>query len=565
MTRIRRILATLATASLMVGLSACASIPTSGPIEEGRSQPDESNQGVRYFPSGPSAGATREEIVQGFLDAGTGTRDGFQAAREYLTPAAKEDWDPDARVLITNGQASMKSAGANGIEVSVPLRGQVDDHGLYSETLSTSNESLSFTLEQVDGQWRIAKAPPGVVLQQQPFNDLYAQQMLTYFDNDKRYTSPDLRWLPNGTKLPTRVVQELINGPAEWMRPGSAVVSAFPEGVKLRNDVVIADGVAVVDFSGELSSASATDLSLVRLQLEESLLTVPGISSVEIRVNGARIDVSLPNRDAVVTTADVSSMPLVQSGNDIGFLNNSAVSVPNGAEHVSEVVNELKPIRGALSASRQTLTLLNANGAHAMRFTDDEPVLIDARPGQIEPALDNWDWVWTQSTVETGLYVSHIGDGELREIPLPPQIDPAFISHQVSRDGTRLAVLYNDDEGVQLAVMPIIRDKGAPVELGAPLIVAMPGANDKASDLAWIDPNSVGMLVNKQDGSTSVRVYQVGGELTSMGTIPSAAQIAGANSLSGMRIVDRHGTVYAPRGSRWQASETSITFLYAQV
>lgn len=562
----RRVLSAMLAGTLAVSLSSCAAIPTSGPVEEGTSQQVEHENGVRYFPVGPNAGASREEIVQGFLDAGTGTRDGFAAARQYLTPQARDEWDPNARVLVMNGQASMKSQGKQSIEVSVPLRGIVDEHGQFSETLSNSNENLRFELEQVDGEWRISKAPKGIALQQQPFNDLYSQQTLTFFDSAKRYASPDLRWLPNGDQLATRIVRELLHGPAEWMRPGSAVVSAFPKDTDLRGDVHVVEGVAVVDFNDALSAAAnSTDLALVRLQLEESLLEVPGVASVEIRVNGAKLDVALPDHNAVTVNADVSALPLVQSGKDVGFFNAGKVTPPDGADNMVNVVHSYAPIRGAMSASRRTMTMLTANGAYAMSFDDTEPTAIDTRPGQIEPALDNWDWVWTQSTTDTGLYVTHIGDYEITELELPAQINPSFISHQVSRDGTRLAVLYTDVEGVKLAVMPIVREQGKPIELGTPLIVAMPGVDDRASDLAWVDSNAIGMLVNKSDGSTSVRLYRVGGELTSMGTIPSAAQITGSNSLNAMRIVDRHGTIYAPRGSRWQASDETITFLYAQV
>lgn len=564
--RMRRWLSVLWSVLLCVSLTACASIPTSGPVEEGKAQPEDQQQGVRYFPQGPTDGASREEIVQGFLDAGTGTRDGFRAAKEFLTPEARQSWDPNERVLIMSGQASMKSQGKTGIEVSVPLLGSVDRHGLYSETLSTSNEQLDFELVEIDGQWRISKLPQGIVLAKQPFTDLFSKQTLTFFDSAKRYTSPDLRWLPNGDSLPTRIVNELIEGPAEWMRPGSAVVTAFPSDVSLVQSVDVVDGVAAVDFNDRLSaSMGPTELSLAKLQLEESLLAVPGISSVELRVNGARLDVGLPERNEVVTTADVSTLPLVQAGDRFGFLNTDEVSAPDGADNVVNAVKSYNPIRGAMSASRQTMTMLNATGTYAMSFQDTEPTLIDERAGQVEPALDNWDWVWTQSTTEAGLYVTHIGDYEMHEVELPGQVSAGFISHQVSRDGTRLAVLFTDNEGVKLAVMPILREDGSPERLGSPLIVAMPGVNDRASDLAWIDENSIGMLVNKSDGSTSVRLYRVGGELTSMGTIPSAAQVAGSNSLTGMRIVDRHGTVYAPRGSRWQALGTTITFLYAQV
>jgi hypothetical protein len=100
--------------------------------------------------------------------------------------------------------------------------------------------------------------------------------------------------------------------------------------------------------------------------------------------------------------------------------------------------------------------------------------------------------------------------------------------------------------------------------LGDPILVEMPGTDDVANDLAWVDSSSIAMLVDDGDGTTEVRLYRVGGELTSLGSIPNAIQVAGSNSLAGMRIVDRQGIVYSPRGTRWQASETVVNFLFAQ-
>ncbi len=564
--RLRRLLLAAVASASILSLAACASIPTSGSVEQGSVVEEEATQGLRYYPSGPSDGASREEIVQGFIDAGTGMQNDFGTARQYLTDDAAAAWQPNAQVLITSGQVSMRTNDNNVINVSVTVTGKVDGNGVYREELSSSNEALEFTLQQVDGQWRISEAPDGVVLLRQAFTDLFRSTPLTFFDVAERYTTQDLRWFPNTDDYASRVVRELLRGPSEWLYPGDAVASAFPSGTTLLSDVTIAEGQATVNLSGEASAAaSAADLSLMRLQLERSLTVLDEVQSVELRVNGARIDASLPSDDAVTTSPDVNSLPLVYQNGSMGYLNSSSLSLPNGAENVDAAAAELNPIRGALSASRQTVTMLTEEGTYAMRYDDTEPTLIDSRGGQIEPALDNWDWVWTQSTSQTGLYVSKIGEGSIFEIPLPSGVAPDFISHQVSRDGTKLAVLFDDGDGVTLAIMPIVRDGGEPMALGDPLLLEMPGTEDTANDVAWVDSNSVAMLVDDGDGTTEVRLYRVGGELTSLGTIPNAVQVTGSNTLAGMRVVDRQGIVYAPRGTRWQASETVVSFLFAQM
>jgi hypothetical protein len=564
--RIRRALLALVAGVSILALAACASIPTSGSVEQGSAQEEATTQSLRYYPAGPSDGASREEIVQGFIDAGTGSQNDFATARQYLTDDAAASWDPTEQVLITSGQVSMRTNDNDVINVSVAVSGEVNAHGVYREELSSSSEALEFTLQQVDGEWRISEAPDGVVLMRQAFTDLYRSTALTFLDVEQRYATQDLRWFPNTDDFATRVVEELLRGPAEWLYPGDAVTTAFPSGTSLLSDVTIADGQATVNLSGDASAAaSASDLSLMRLQLERSLTVLDEVQSVELRVNGARIDASLPGADTVITSPDVNSLPLVYQDGSIGYLNSNSLSLPNGTENVDAAAAEINPIRGALSASRQTVTMLTEDGTYAMRYDDTSPTLIDSRGGQIEPALDNWDWVWTQSTSQTGLYVSKIGEGSIFEIPLPSGVAPNFISHQVSRDGTRLAVLFDDGDGVTLAIMPIMRDGGEPMALGDPLLLEMPGTEDTANDVAWVDSNSVAMLVDDGDGTTEVRLYRVGGELTSLGTIPNAVQVAGSNTLAGMRVVDRQGIVYAPRGTRWQASETVVNFLFAQM
>ncbi|MDJ1372558.1 hypothetical protein C7K25_14510 [Gulosibacter molinativorax] len=549
---------------LVAVLVGCAQMPLSGPVQQGNQQEEDAPQDIRYFPSGPDAGATREEIVQGFIDAGTGTQNDYSIAREYLTGNAAENWNPDHQILVSDGQASMKAGTGENIVVSVPTYGKVDAHGVYAESLESSSATLEFTLAQVDGEWRISEAPNGIVLIQQAFTDLFEPRTLVFFDGLQRYTSPDLRWFPDDNRAATRAVEELLSGPAQWMLPGQAVTSAFPAEAELISQVRVNGATAVVNFSDAVSSTSASALSHMRLQLEQTLKSFPEITNVEMQVNGARLDVSLPSAEEVITSPQVNSSPLVQQGTSLGYLSGGSITPPDGADNVVAEVKRLEPIRGALSASQQTVALLTDEGTYAMSFGDAEATFIDSRGGQVEPALDNWDWVWTQSTTEPGLHLTEIGTYQTFDLALPAGISPNFVSHQVSRDGTRIAFLYEASDGVRLAITPIVRDENAtPIRLGDPLVLALPG--EQPNDVAWVDSNSVAMLIGSGEGTTDVRLYEIGGTFTTLGSIPSAMQTAGSNTLAGMRVIDRQGTLYAPRGTRWQASDVVVTFLYAQV
>jgi hypothetical protein len=64
--------------SLLAGvmlLSSCTSIPGSGGVQSAEIDTGFSNADVDFLPPGPSAGASPEEIVQGFIAAGTAAQE----------------------------------------------------------------------------------------------------------------------------------------------------------------------------------------------------------------------------------------------------------------------------------------------------------------------------------------------------------------------------------------------------------------------------------------------------------------------------------------------------------
>lgn len=546
-----------------VALAGCATIPMEGPVELASHVEQDRDQGVRYFPAGPLTGGSREEIVQGFLDAGTGVQDDFAVAREFLADEAAQQWRPEQRTIVAGGQASMKTLASNLVEVTLQSYGEVDADGNYEFYVQPKSVTLRFDLVQAKGEWRIKNPPDAIVLQRQAFGDLFRSLTLEYFDSQFAYTTGDLRWVMANRDEATRATQLLLDGPNEWLAQGGAVRSAIPKGVRLLEPVRREGTTAIVNLSDEISQMPPDQLSLVRLQLEQTLKPVLEVGDVEIRVNGAKLDVQLPKPDRVLLETEVKSAPLVAQGQQVGYLYGNDLREPQGAQHVESVVVDRQVIRGALSLSRETAALLTQDATLAMRFSDAEPQVIDSRPGQIEPSLDNWDYVWTQSTEETGVWVTKIGESESNTIALPKGVRDDFISFQPSRDGVRMAFLYKDDGRVVLAICPIQRDdNGAPVGFGEPLLLKMPGA--AAADVAWVDRNTVAMLVDVPDGSTDVRIYRVGGELTSLGTIQDAVQVAGSNSLAGMRVIDRNGTLYASRGSGWRSNAATVSFIFAQ-
>ena len=96
-------------AALLVG---CTSIPSAGPVFSADIDSRLSEVDFDFLPPGPSAGATPEEILAGFIAAGTAAQDNYRVARSYLDSSAIETWNPNASVLIRIGEPHRHHSGA---------------------------------------------------------------------------------------------------------------------------------------------------------------------------------------------------------------------------------------------------------------------------------------------------------------------------------------------------------------------------------------------------------------------------------------------------------------------
>ena len=70
----------------MLATTGCAQLPKSGEIKSGPNVESGLETDYLYYsPSGPTDGDSQEEIVLGFLNAGTGPQNDFEVAKSYLS------------------------------------------------------------------------------------------------------------------------------------------------------------------------------------------------------------------------------------------------------------------------------------------------------------------------------------------------------------------------------------------------------------------------------------------------------------------------------------------------
>ncbi|HEY9425203.1 MAG TPA: hypothetical protein VIP54_10430, partial [Microterricola sp.] len=203
-TRLRaaRILTMAALGALI--LSGCAGIPSSGPVHAGQAVESEASPEFDFLARSPQPGATQEEILLGFVEAAASPQDRYAVAREFLTTEFSTEWDPDASALIDSGiQRSPQTLNANAMTLTVSALADVGVSGEYMQRESPTTQVLGYEFAQVEGEWRISRAPQGILVDQPTFSLVFGSYPLYFFDPTFSYLVPDLRWFPRRTSTPT--------------------------------------------------------------------------------------------------------------------------------------------------------------------------------------------------------------------------------------------------------------------------------------------------------------------------------------------------------------------------
>src|SRR5699024_6308587 len=195
----RRPVLRAAGAAAVLGLgAACARIPTSSPISP-RTLTGQTQPGAPYVQALPPApGATPEEVVAGFVQAGVGSEEDFAVARDYLTAEAAASWDPEALITIYAGSQELKvtQAGEGRLGHVLHTGAHLDEHGVKSLLSGPTSREIEVAIEEVDGQWRLSEVPDGIYLSEAAFETLYGPARLYFLDARERHLVPDHRWFP---------------------------------------------------------------------------------------------------------------------------------------------------------------------------------------------------------------------------------------------------------------------------------------------------------------------------------------------------------------------------------
>ncbi len=559
--------------ALLLALTSCSIVPTSSPTVPITQAPERPIPDVVFEPPLPRAGASPEEIVRGFIDAAASRVRGRPVAVEYLTPDAARAWSDTAGItIIRPGFATVASEGGS-VEVTADLVGAVDARGVFT-VAGGDPFTHTFKMLEVDGQWRIAGPPVGLVILLPDFERLYDPVAAYFFDPLLQELVPDPRYLIGGEAQPTALVERLIEGPSPGLGPlGVAPVVAVRNplaGARLARTVTVEEQTARVDLT-DLVVEPGTPLREICAQVVWTLTQLEdlGIRSVEITVDGE----PLP----------LEGVPAEQTTDDWQDFDPDASPLQT-VGHYLDAAGALRTVTEGLPAPGPA-TGLSSAAVVADDRTGDLAFTVGVRP---EPGGG--------STLLAGLYGGELGpvpglgvrtfsaptvaahrqevwvvrDGTeivrvpLRDLPRPvstpslPSLGRAQ-SIELSPDGVRVAVIVAGPRGPQLHVGTVVRSEGEEVEIRD--FSAVAPTVSPVIDVAWRSSSELWVLAGDQGDETPYSLGVDGWGLTAL-TEGTSGLPAGPDSLA---AAPGRRPLVVSGGTLWQwSNEAWVTLVRGQ-
>jgi hypothetical protein len=456
---------------MAVGLSGCAGVPSGGePVVVRRIPPagsvqDESD--VALQPWGPLPGAGPEQLVRGFLDAAVSSDDRHGIARSFLTPTAARTWEDDETVQVFR-LGPVTAVGRDVVRVTGTMVGSVGVDGSFTPAGGVLN--LTYHVVEIDGSWRIANPPPGLMLTYNYFSLVYVPYSVYFLTPDGSRLVPDLRYLEKslGNARRSRLVRLLLGGPSDWLTPG--VRTSVPPGTRLRGNVVQDGDVFVVDLTGEAELASLLDRGRLSAQLVWTLRQFP-ITGVRIQVEGRPLDV--PGVGELQETEQWAGYnpAAPERGTSAYYVSGGAVRLLRGSEDIAPIAlggaqGKTGVISAGASVDNSRLAVVKAapgGGQELLLGPLAGPLVSRLRARQISRPT------WGSSSdrvlvVLDGTALATVSvDGELT--PAKAQIPRGhsagreqIVAVRLAPDGVRAAMVVGSGEGARLLTGVLVAD-----------------------------------------------------------------------------------------------------------
>ncbi|GAA4075149.1 GerMN domain-containing protein [Nocardioides kongjuensis] len=283
MTRLRAVVVLVLALAV---LSGCTSLPTSGPVVQSRgTDRGDTRRASDIDARPPVEGASRTEVVAGFLDAMTAWPVQTSVAKQYLTKEAAAGWNPEQETIIYSDSLPVRESGGF-VSVSLTAADRLDSVGAWRGAMGAEELTLDFKVTVQDGEYRITDPPDALVVPASWFRQRYHQVSLYYFDPVAKILVPEPVFVPEGDQLATSLVAGLLAGPPPLAQ--GVVRSFLPSGLSVGLSVPVSDaGVADISLVGEAQSVTSEQAGLMLAQLAWTLRQDPSVTALRVSVDGS--------------------------------------------------------------------------------------------------------------------------------------------------------------------------------------------------------------------------------------------------------------------------------------
>jgi len=542
-----------------VAVGGCATVPTSGAVHQfggaaqaGSALPKDYAQEI---PEPPGAGWDPKQIVQGFLVASASFAGDHAMARQYLDPNAP--WHLGGAVTVVSGMtsATVFGPGRQYAASQSDLQAKVDVKGVQVATLTSTGQSqtpakprvsVSFTLDKVNGQWRITNPPAYLLLLQQDFPYVYKPQNVYFLAPSGRTLVPDPVFVPQqdtNEELATGLVDALLQDPAGWL--AGAAATGFPRKSSLLGPIRINGPNATVNLGGKAATADRLQQEQMAAQLTWTLGSGPtAIQSVEIEINGRPLPIGHSPLQLLQSYARWTPEPAPLAGSSLYYVSSGTVKALSGVGPPgSGQLGSVTAVTGAAGGPR-------VPWLRSIAVSPDGRLIAGiSRAGKTVYA---WDL-----THKAALRVWHSSSGTCTSLSwdrqgdlwitaggsvwlLPPGRDsatpvslslpgPAVTSFQVAPDGVRAVMIVNNDQlqNDQVQLVAIVRS-GGDTSLGQTVVPIGSGIGEPQA-LSWYDANNVIVLDGSSSGGQLWEVPLNGGAPSAIGSVGTIVSVTAAS------------------------------------
>jgi hypothetical protein len=542
--------------ALLLALPACSTVPSNSPTVQITGAPSGQVDEIGIEPLGPEPGETPDDVVRGFIDAAASTRQGHPVAREHLARQPAGTWSDEAGITIISSDFATVTTVAGSVAVSANLVGTVDERGVFS--VGEGRFNREFTLEQVEGEWRISNPSDGLIIAEPDFERLYDERAAYFLDPTRQRVVPDPRHLIRGEAQPTALVQRLLEGPSATLAPGVRNPLA---GVELRSAVTVSGQEATVDLRA-LTTDPAPLLAEICAQLVWTLGQLSPDATVVVRVDGEEVD--------------LDGVPAQQSVDDWASFDPDEVPVEGVGHYVSagalRTVTAGEPVPGPAGTGAYGLT---GAAVAADARTGELSFLVGRRADAAGAALVAGPYEGELATVLTAAtfsvpsvaatreeaWVVRDGTSVVRVLagaPPQPVTAPTLMGLglaqvlRLSPDGVRAAIVVDGPEGLALYVGTVVRAEDGSVALRDLRDIAP--SLSQVADVAWGDSDTLLVLAGDA-GEDRIVPFAVGVDGWGLVEVPTAGLPGQATEIgaapSRQPLVVAGDTIWQLSGGTW--------------